>query len=507
MTDLISGGQVDMYDGSSYKTNAKDIAGSINFDREGQHIVVFNPLSFDRDDLVNIPNFLHEGPFELRDSETGQKVPYQVIELDSPLSPVPHSASRYATGQFESRFGFNLAFVAENVPSMGYKTFRIVPTDERSDASTSLVLTDNGIENRFFKIMLDPETGTVKSIYDKELGIELVDKDAPHQVNQMISRWVKTGKEESPKNASIRKGQNGPVYASLIISTSGAGCPQLTQEIKLFDKIKRVDFANRVLKDQTPIMEVYFAFPFKMDNPDFRFEAPLSVIKPLRDQLPGSNSNYYSVQHWADVSDGKTGITFAPVDAHLLEFGGLNPTVVSQAHHGVTPPDFLPDFVKEITKGHMYSFVINSNFRTNMPSVQLGDILFRYSVTSHKGDWIEGCPRDFGWAVSNPLIPILVNDNQGKGDLPESLSFCQIDKSNVMLMTLKKAEDKEGIIVRLNETEGRDTEVVVRLPHISIKKVYKTNLIEKNESLLKVEGQTIKMNIKAFGIETIRIIL
>ena len=390
---------------------------------------------------------------------------------------------------------------------MGYKSYRIVSREETSGVSTSLVLGDTYIENRFFEISLDPETGTVKSIIDKDLNIEFVDKDAPHRVNQMISRWVKTGKEESPETSVILKGQDGPVCASLVVTTSGAGCPQLTQEIMLYDKIKRIDFANRVLKDNTPLMEVYFAFPFRMENPEFRFEAPLSVIEPLRDQFPGSNSNYYSVQHWADVSDGEAGITFTPVDAHLVEFGGLHPTVVSQAHHGVKPPDFLPAFVSEITKGHMYSFVINNNFRTNMPHAQLGDILFRYSATSHKGDWIEGRPRDFGWAVCNPLIPVLVNNENSNGNLPESLSFCQVDKPNVMLLTLKRAEDADGIIIRLNETEGHDTDVNVTLPEIKIKKVYESNLVEVNERLLEVEGPTIKLNIKSFGIKTIRIIL
>ena len=102
----------------------------------------------------------------------------------------------------------------------------------------------------------------------------------------------------------------------------------------------------------------------------------------------------------------------------------------------------------------MYSFVINSNFRTNMPPAQLGDILLRYSVTSHKGDWIEGRPRYLGWSAGNPLIPVPV-DGKSKGDLPETLSFCQLDKPNVFLLALKKAEIGEGIIIRLNETEGR----------------------------------------------------
>ena len=114
----------------------------------------------------------------------------------------------------------------------------------------------------------------------------------------------------------------------------------------LYDKLKRIDLANRILKDSTPGLELYFAFPFHIDKPEFRFEGSHSVIKPLRDQFPGSNSNYYAVQHWADASDGQIGVTLAAVDSHLLEFGGLWPCYVSQAHHGVTPPDFGRPFVK-----------------------------------------------------------------------------------------------------------------------------------------------------------------
>jgi len=342
----------------------------------------------------------------------------------------------------------------------------------------------------------------VVGIYDKELERELIDKNAPHQANQLITRLVKTGSEESPQKADIRKGQKGAVYSSLVVSTKGTGCPQLTQEIILYENIKRIDFNNRVLKDSTPTMELYFAFPFKMENPDFRFEASNSVIKPLRDQFPGSNTNYYSVQHWADVSDGEFGITLTPIDSHLVEFGGLNPCYVSQAHHGLTPLDFGSEFVKEMTKGYMYSFIIDSNFRTNFQPTQMGDILFRYSVTTHEGDWIKGRPRDFGWAISNPLVGIPV-DAKKTGTLPKSASLFQLDKPNVLLLTLKKPEEGEGIIVRLIETEGCDTEVTLTSSHINAVKAYKTDLVERRIKEIAVHGNSITLPIKAFGIETI----
>jgi len=482
------------------------IANKIELKEQGQHIVVFNSLSFQRTDVVRVPRFAVEKPFDLIDEETGRKVPYQIIELDSPQAPVPYSAHRYARGQFERRELFELVFAAEDVPSLGYKTYRLLPKEKATSFSGSVVVGENGLENRFYKVTLNPQTGAVESIYDKELSREIVDKGASHKLNQLVARWVQTGKEESPDKANIQKGQSGPICGSLVVSSKGAGCPQLTQEIILYDKIKRIDFANRVLKDSTPLLEIYFAFPFKIDNPDFRFEGSNSVIAPLRDQFPGSNSNYYAVQHWADVSDGKIGVTLSAIESHLLEFGGLWPCYVSQAHHGVTPPDFGREFVKpgELTKGHIYSFVLDSNFRTNFQPVQQGDMLFRYSITTHKGGWKEGRPRDFGWAIGNPLIAVRVNGKR-QGTLGKKMSFCRVDKANVLLLTLKRAEDRDGIIVRLIETEGKDVTATVTLPHLTIKKAYLTNLVEENKGKLTNTAHKITAPVKAFGITTIRL--
>ena len=482
------------------------IADEIELKEEGQHIVVFNSLSFQRTDVVNIPNFLVEESFSLIDEETGEEVAYQIVELDSPQAPVPYAAHRYARGQFNRPELFNLIFVAEDVPSLGYKTYRLVPKEEATPFNNGVVVGETNLENRFFKVTLDPQTGAIESIYDKELSREIVDKDAPHKLNQFIARWVQSGEEESPEEANIRKGQSGPVYGSLIVSGEGAGCPQLTQEIILYDNIKRIDLRNRVLKDSTPTMEIYFAFPFLVDNPNFRFEGSNSVIEPLVDQFPGSNSNYYTVQHWADVADGEIGITLSPIEPHLLEFGGLWPCYVSQAHHGVAPPDFGRDFVKsdEMTKGYMYSYVIDSNFRTNFQPTQQGDMLFRYSITTHEGDWKEGQPRDFGWAIGNPLIPMRANGKK-EGTLGQKMSFCQVDKPNVLLLTLKKAEDGDGIIVRLIETEGNDVTATVTMPFITIEKAYQTNLVEENESVISAQKHAVTVSMKAFGIKTIRI--
>lgn len=520
------------------------IIDEIKLTDDGCHIIVFNSLSWKRTDVVHTPlkaqspcgrpmqleypenevspilisgsaigrNIMNppidivERCFELIDIETGDRIPYQIVKLDSPQAPVPYASYRYALGEVDSAELFEIVFLAKDVPPMGYKIYRLIPSKEAVDFAGSVEVGKASMENRFFKVTLDAETGAIKSIYDKELGRDIIDEEAPHKFNQLIVRSAKTGKEEKSTISTICKGQEGPIYGSLIVSGKALGCPQITQEIILYDEIKRIDIANRILKDSTPFLEIYFAFPFKIKNPTFHFEGCNSVIEPLKDQFPGSNSDYYTMQHWASVSNGDIGVTLSSIEAPVIELGGLWPGYVSQAHHGVTPPGFGHAFLKpgDLKKGYMYLYVMANNFRTNFQPVQVGERLFRYSITTHKGDWKKKRVYNFGWVFQNPFIPVCINGKK-KGTLPASYSFCQIDQPNVLLLALKQAEDGDGLIVRLMETEGKNTEVTVRLPFINITRVYQTNLVEENERLLSAQKHEVTVSIKAFGITTIRI--
>ena len=482
------------------------ITGKIRLKQPQRHVVVFNPLAFDRTDVVRVTRFAQDKPFDLVDTETGKNVTYQIIELDGPLAPMPYAAQRWARGQFEKHELFDLVFIAENVPSMGYKTYRLAPREDNPTAQSGTRAVQNTIENRFFKVTLDPKTGAIASLYDKDLSRELVDPQAPDKLNQFVAKWVQTGKQQGPPAAAIRVGQVGPVYASLISTSAGIGCPQIVQEVVLYESVKRIDLFNRVLKDSTPQLEVYFAFPFQVEQPKFRFEGTNSVIEPFKDQFPGSNTNYYTVQHWASVSNPTVGITLSPVESHLLEFGGLWPCYVSQAHHGATPAGFGQPFVKpeQVTKGHMYSFVLDSNFRTNFQPVQQGDILFRYSLTSNKGPQANSDSRNFGWAVHNPLIGVVANGGR-TGPLEDRMSFCRLDQPNVTLVTVKRAEDGQGMIVRLIETDGRQGTATLTMPPVAVGKAWQTNLVEENQAELACTEHSVTVPVRAFGISTVRV--
>ncbi len=155
-------------------------------------------------------------------------------------------------------------------------------------------------------------------------------------------------------------------------------------------------------------------------------------------------------------------------------------------------------------KGHIYSYVAGNNYRTNFQPMQVGELLFRYSLTSQPGDWQDARVRQFGWGVGSPLVPVCMDGPKG-GSLSSVGSFARVDPPNVLLLTLKRAEDGHGVIARLIETEGRATDFELELPFLSVGEARANNVVEEDIEAVPVREHTISATIRPFGIATIRI--
>jgi alpha-mannosidase len=79
-----------------------------------------------------------------------------------------------------------------------------------------------------------------------------------------------------------------------------------------------------------------------------------------------------------------------------------------------------------------------------------------------------------------------------------------VDAENVEVVTLKRAEDGNGLIVRLVEIEGEERVVRVKVPGGSVLHAYETNLVEENQRLLQGDGDSIAVTVKPFGLTTLR---
>jgi hypothetical protein len=525
------------------------IADAIGVDEDVHHIVVFNPSDHIRSDVVEMPfaeartcsmpmhleqpdsgdphapvwrngtavgRRLHSlppelvnGEFELVDPATGESVPHQVIRIVNASYPVRSAAERCVIADARPEYRYILNFIALDVPAVGYKTLKIVRGRAESSHESHLHCGPNTIENEFYRVIVDDRTGGVKSLYDKELRRELVDRDAPYRLNQFFTRAAKDGTIEMPGKAAVNVGRSGPVAVSLVIEGEMPGAPERTQEIVLYRGLKRVEFRNRILKDADGSRRFYIAFPFDVEKPRFVFEGPMNVIRPVEDQLPGTTTDCYSAHHWVNVGDEREswGITWSAREAPAVQFSENWPDYVSQAHHGVKPNDFYHKFLddpSQFKKGHIYSYVANNNFRTNFMVSQPGVILMTYSVTSHQGDWKKGRARSFGWSFCSPMPHAVLRGRQS-GALPMSQGFCEVNASNVAITTIKRAEDGDDVIVRLLETEGVKTEVRVDLPFLSFREAVQTNLVEEVRQPVHSDGSGFSLQMEPWSLASVRL--
>ncbi|RLF04035.1 MAG: hypothetical protein DRK00_07595 [Thermoprotei archaeon] len=533
------------------------IVDNIDLPESGYYIVVFNPLSWSRTDvvrvqlrepdpcghpmfkatiggekpitvmkagaaigrpLIRLPSELLEKPPEVVDIVTGRRVEHRMAAVNDPDSPTPFAADRVGLAPVDNRYVMEMVFVAEDVPPLGYKVFKV--ESSRTPLEPASPLKEVGtssedeyvIENEFYRVEVDSKTGVIVSIYDKELERELVDRSAPHGFNQIVVRESPTLKEHFMDEVRVEKGVKGPVMRSIVVRGRAPGCPSVVQEVILYDRIKRIDIRNRVIRDSTPLLEIYFAFPFNVSSPRFKYEGPNVVVTPIEDQLPGSHTCYYPVQHWVNIHDVEEGfsIVWTSVDAHLVKLGGLWPTRVSRAHRSVTPSDYSHRDLRVISfnKGYIYSFVMNNDFRTNFYVTQRADVTFRYSITSYKGDWRSMIPRNSGWSAAVPLVPVVVEGGR-RGSLPgESCTFCEVDKPNVTITTIKPAEEEGYVIIRLSENAGIETEVTISLPFMRVEEAYLANIVEEPLTPLPVtcyDKSRVTVIIKPFTIVNLKL--
>ena len=162
------------------------------YDRKGTTLL-FNPLSWQRSNLVEID--LDKG-LELVDLSTKETVPYEVL----------------STGQSYR----HVRFLARDVPSVGYRAY--ASRETKVEPAGAPAVSGTTIENHYYRVVLDPEHGAVKSIFDKDLNKELINASSPYRFDQYL--YV-TGADQSP-NRLLEYSSGWPV-PDLAIHPAGSG--------------------------------------------------------------------------------------------------------------------------------------------------------------------------------------------------------------------------------------------------------------------------------------------
>lgn len=87
----------------------------------------------------------------------------------------------------------------------------------------------------------------------------------------------------------------------------------------------------------------------------------------------------------------------------------------------------------------------------------------------------------------------------------ESKSFFSVDTPNIILETIKLAEDGSGdMILRLYEAKRTASNCVLSTT-LDVKTVAETNMLENEPTPLTLEGGAVKLAFKAFEVKTLRL--
>jgi hypothetical protein len=450
-------------------------------------LAVFNPLSWERTDVVRaaLPHVLAErkGAFLLTDRRTGSEVPFQMPDANTIL------------------------FTARDVPSMGYAVYTAAADRAPAPSKQREPRLPGALENRFYRVALDPATGGVTSIFDKELNAELVDSRSPYTMNQYVYENPDGGRQavddmnrrakftrHSPSSAVFAPGMEGAVATSLTAKTSAKPCPLIEQEVILYDDIKRIDITNTLTKDETLEPEaLYYAFPFAARGGKLRFEIADGAMTPEVEQLPKTTRDWMTVQNWIEISGGEYTVVWSPIEAPLVQFCDIN------------TGKWLKKL--DITNSWVFSYAMNNYWMTNFKAGQGGKMTFRYAITSRRGGSDDLASSRFGWERHTPLAAVWAPEGSAGTLPPKSYSFLSVDAPNVIVQAFKRAGDGEGVIVRLREIAGRATEVSLSSPLFPAGKTTAmlTNIFERDGKPCRVKGNSVTVPLAGFGIETVRI--
>jgi alpha-mannosidase len=417
---------------------------------------------------------------------------------------------------FEKEGWKKVRFLAEHIPAMGYRGYAIryfnapknPPVNELHESRW-------GIENPHYRLTLDRNTGGINSLIDKAEQRELVDQVDSYSLNQYL--YVSGGKDSLIKDlhfgsppaeliiaeagqARLIENVDTPLGQRIVVETSANNTPSIRSEYLLYDRIKRVDIVNTVQKEATRDKEaVYFAFPLAADKPKWEYQIQNGWVRPNEDQLPGACREWFAVQNLVHLQDGDFSVAWSSRDAPLVNFTDIN------------RGKWLTQL--EITTGHFFSYVMNNYWYVNYKATQGGEFIFRYSITSGNSLSREQL-ADFD---SDTRVPILAypylssfSASVAKEDRllqASSASLLQLEATNLQIVTLKRAEDGVGYILRILETAGRSGIATLRSPLLRIEDAYLCNGVEVNQKPLEAIDESAQIPYQPYRYITVRLVV
>jgi len=439
------------------KEAASFLASKIDTSGDGEALVVFNTLSWERKGIVSV---------QLPGSGRWSVTDYRGVFVPSQIS----------------KDGKSLSFTA-NVPAMGWAVYHLI-NRASEEVDSDITAAVDLLENKFYRIKLDSD-GLIASVWDKCAGREVLPEgeranlfqlfdDRPNDfdawdidVHYIEKCWNVTDLED------ITVDEVGPVYASIRLKRRFGGS-SVDQRIVIYADVPRIDFITHAnWNEKHKVLKV--RFPANVNSETARYEVQFgSVERPTHKNTSWDIARFEVCGHkWADLSESGYGISLLNdcKYGYSADPKSLSLTIL----RAPTDPD---------------------------PTADIGEHDLTYSLLPHQGDWVDAGVVQAGYELNVPLfvLPELVHE----GNLPARYSVVELDMPNVILDTIKKAEDDESLIMRLYESNNKRG-VVTITTELPIRKVVECDLMEREIGNVSLCEGAISFEIVPFEIKSVKL--
>jgi len=483
----------------------------------GVPVFVYNHLSWARDGEVTVDvNFPSAAPQNIQVLYGSQEMPCAILHRDGNTATI--------------------RFIAQDVPSMGYKVFNAVegtpayalPLTVSADPGSDWV-----VENEHLKLTINHETGYIKSLINKGDGNrETFAQDAGTEAAELhvysyenpgrdsgASAWSVSGRDIN-KDPSIFFDQEA---AMELVEASGEnvtvkvtkrwGDSLVSQYYTMLPGIDRVDVRMEI-DWSAPEHMLKVSFPIAADASEASYEAAYGAAshttRRAGDQsvFPmGEDKRFEQVGHkWMDITD----------DSGTHGVGILNDAKYGYDvwHKG--------DFVRaRITVVHCTR---SHTLRSDEPAyngpesvyMDLGLQAFNYSIYPHAGSWQDANTAQKAYELCSPMPAFQAAKSNGA--LGAAGSFMGVNKDNVIIGAVKNPYDGPGddsgdantLIVRLYESAGRAADGVELTMPANVLSAEEVDLLEhaypQGRGSVDFSGKTIRLgSVGRYEIVTLRV--
>jgi alpha-mannosidase len=444
------------------------LAAGVNTRGPGEAVLVFNPLAWSRSGVVPIDVQFSEASangVSVTDAH-GRALPAAVLSSDAKTNT------------------YKLLVDLKDVPSMGYEVLHVA--SGAKPFVSDLKASGTTLENAELRVVVDPATGCITSLFDKKANFESLAKGA---CGNQLQTFKDTPKDYDAWNIdpgtldhmtpietvdSVALVEKGPMRATIRVSRTWQSS-KFVQDITLYAGADTVDVVNDIDWHETHVL-LKAAFPLAASGPMATYEIPYGNI-----ERPTTRNNTWEqarfevpAMRWADLGDNQHG--FSLINESKYGYDAKDNVLRLSLLRSPTWPD--PD----ADRGHHH---------------------FGYALYPHAGPWKEARTERAGYEYNYRLRAMQVESHTGS--LPAEHSYLSVAPENVVLTAVKKAEDDNGLIFRVFEWAGKESEVTFTVPP-GATAATETNLMEKTVGTpLPLSGDKVTIPIHPYEILSIRV--